>query len=69
MHLLFLYVYNSIHDFYFLVQLGNRTALRAALKKNSIIFYYFAIDETNKKYELFFLKMTQSYKTNVIYES
>ena len=33
-----------------------------------IIFSYFALDETDKKYD-FFLKMRQPYKTNVIYES
>ena len=44
--------------------LENRTAFHAALKKefSIIIFFYFTLDETNKKYELIFLKIRQPYK-------
>ena len=44
--------------------LGNRTAFRATLKKefSIIIFSYFTLDETDKKYELIFFKMSSLIK-------
>ena len=47
-----------------ILKLENRTALHAVLKKkiNIIIFSYFTLDETDKKYELIFFKMRQPYK-------
>ena len=39
----------------FIYILENRTVFHAALKKEfSIIFFYFTLDETDKKYELIF---------------
>ena len=47
-----------MHDNFpiFIYILENRTAFHATLKKEFSIFFYFTLDETNKKNELIFFK-------------
>ena len=51
-------------DFFLLYQLGNKTALCAALKNEFLIIFFFTLHSMKliKKYELIFFKMMQSYK-------